>query len=268
MDGDARIAQAGAAQSGRSMSIGVTGLTVAWMLGTLGACGALAQGKDTACLNCHADLGKNAVVHAPLQLGCSGCHDALDASSVPHKVTGPLPKGLSAQGAELCYACHDKSDFEKKERHAALTAGCTGCHDAHSSRHERLLTAAPAALCFTCHERKDFEGKVSHAPAAEGMCTGCHVAHASDQAGLLSKAPTDGCLVCHARVKQTPHATAGFARAGHPIGDEKPGLQDPARQGQTFGCVSCHEPHRADQARLLRFDQRSPNGFCQKCHRI
>jgi predicted CXXCH cytochrome family protein len=259
---------AGWAQAGRRLRFGAAAVSVAWLIGGFCSSVALAQGKDTACLKCHSDLGTNAVVHAPLQIGCSSCHDGLDARTVPHKVTGPHSKGLSAKGAALCYACHEKADFEKKVRHTALVAGCTGCHDPHSSKHEKLLTESPDALCFNCHERRDYQANVVHAPVAEGMCTGCHAAHASDHGALLSIAPIEACQACHAKVKQTPHATAGFTRTGHPVGGEKPGLQDPARPGQAFGCTSCHEPHKSDQPRLLRFDQRSPNGFCQKCHRI
>lgn len=229
---------------------------------------ALAQGKDAACLKCHSALTKETVVHAALQLGCAKCHNALDASSVPHKSTGKFPQGLAAKGAELCYECHEKEPFAKKTRHAALAGGCTGCHDAHSSKHEKLLTEDPATLCFICHERKDFEAKVKHAPVAEGMCAACHEVHASDHASLLARPHTEVCLACHARVKKTPHATAGFSGAGHPVGGEKANLLDPARPGQPFYCGSCHDPHKSDQPRLSRFDQRAPTGFCQKCHKI
>ena len=230
---------------------------------------AIAQAIDAACVKCHKELTTNKVVHEPMKDGCVKCHSTLDASVTPHKNTGAFAKGLAAERSALCYSCHDKARaaHEKKVRHRTLR-NCAKCHDAHSSKYAQLLTEDPSTLCFSCHERGDFDAKVKHEPAADGSCTSCHEAHASDEPNLLSEPATKVCLDCHKKVLKRPHAITGFASKGHPIGGEKPGLMDPARPDQPFYCGSCHDPHKSDNARLIRFDQRSPMGFCQKCHKI
>jgi predicted CXXCH cytochrome family protein len=182
-----------------------------------------APAQNVDCNQCHADLINKKFVHAAVQMGCKTCHSDIDASSIPHKATGKLAKGLSAE---------------------------------------------PPALCNNCHESKLFQGKIVHAPVAAGMCTGCHNPHASDSAGLLAKAPAALCLDCHADVKKTPHVAAVFAGGTHPLGDAKKekDVADPLRPGRTFYCASCHEPHRSESPKLMRFPKGTSS--CQKCHNI
>lgn len=226
---------------------------------------AAAQSADAACVKCHKDIGAEKVVHAAMKDGCVKCHSTLDGSVKPHKNSGEVKGGLAAKGSALCYSCHDRAAFAKKKRHAAL-GRCTDCHDAHSSKHDKLLTEDASTLCFGCHERKDFEAKFKHEPAAEGNCLACHDAHASDDPPLLTASATKVCLDCHKKVPKTPHAAAGFSSRGHPTGGEKPGLADPARPDHPFYCGSCHDPHKSDTARLIRYEDRPPLGFCQNCH--
>ena len=130
------------------------------------------------------------------------------------------------------------------------------------------VARAQAPDCIECHEAKNFAGKVVHAPVASGPCTTCHDPHLSQDSTPAPKPTIALCLDCHADVKNKPHVISGFARGGHPLGDESRTVQDPLRPGKAFSCASCHEPHRADFARLTRFDSRSTTGFCQACHKI
>ena len=227
-----------------------------------------ASPAEVDCLQCHRGLSRQKVVHAAMQMGCATCHGAIDASTVPHKVTGKIAKGLSAEQGELCLTCHDKAKFTKKVVHAPLGMGCTVCHDPHASANEKLLSAKPPELCTGCHVKGDYTGKVVHAPVSGGMCTTCHDPHSADQPTLLASPVSTACLDCHGDIKKKPHLVAGFGGSGHPLGDEKrpAPVADPLRQGKPFSCVSCHEPHRSDFRKLSRIDPASGMGMCQKCH--
>ena len=233
---------------------------------------AFAQEVD--CLTCHGTLKAAPVVHAAIEMGCPSCHSAIDASQVPHKKTSEIAKGLSADQPDLCYGCHDKSAFEKKNVHAAVAMGCTGCHNPHSSKNAKLLLLATPDLCFSCHDKKPFEQKTVHAPVIGGMCLSCHTPHASDEMALLAKKPGEVCLECHSEVLKGPHVSAG----GHPVTTERPRRgrkaqeppqerKDPARPGKVFYCGSCHDPHSTQVARLLRYNARSSMSLCQNCHK-
>jgi predicted CXXCH cytochrome family protein len=185
---------------------------------------------------------------------------------------------LSALAQEVdCLKCHGALTG-KKNVHAAIQAGCAYCHadlDASVTPHKvrrklaHGLSAEPPELCNACHEKNLFEGKFTHAPAAAGLCVTCHDPHASEYPALGRKAGAALCLDCHSEITKKPHVIAGFPRRGHPLGDEprSAAAQDPLRPGKSFYCASCHDPHRADYARLTRFEAKSMNGFCQKCHK-
>lgn len=228
--------------------------------------GAPAFSAEVDCLTCHKQLTQEKNVHAAVQMGCPTCHTAIDASTVPHKKTGKTAKGLSVDQPDLCYGCHDKALFAKKNVHAAVGMGCTGCHNPHSSKNPKLLTAEVPGLCFTCHDKAAFSRKYVHAPVAGGMCLSCHNPHSSDAMALLTKAPEQVCLDCHAAVPKKPHAVAGFTSRGHPVGSSY--KKDPKRPDKPFYCGSCHDPHSADSPQLFRYGAKSSMGLCTQCHKM
>lgn len=181
-----------------------------------------ATSAETDCLACHGELKKGKVVHKALEMGCTACHTAIDATDLPHKKSNNIPKGLSSREPELCYGCHDKSMFTKKTVHAALGAGCTGCHSPHASDVAALLGKEPLDLCLGCHgdvkkrphaiagfsssghplgEPK--AGKVPDDPARPGKkfyCGSCHTPHSSDYVKLFryrADSAFDLCGHCH-----------------------------------------------------------------------
>lgn len=183
----------------------------------------------------------------------------------------------SAQQAD-CLTCH-RALAERKVVHAAVNIGCTACHSEletaavpHKIKGKlaKGLAGPPPGLCYGCHDSKSFEGKSTHAPAAAGLCLTCHDPHGAERPGLSRQPGATLCLSCHSDVKNTPHVLAGFSGKGHPLGEEPKAsaVEDPLRPGRPFYCGSCHEPHRADYARLTRFDAKSMTGFCDKCHKI
>lgn len=230
-----------------------------------------ALGAEVNCLECHDDLAKEKYVHPALQMGCTACHEGIDASVVPHKKTTKFAKGLSADQPELCFNCHDKKDFTRKTVHPALEMGCTSCHNPHSSKIPKLLTAEPPKLCYGCHEQKEFTKKNVHEPVSEGMCMTCHLPHSSDHPSLLAKEPIRVCLDCHPDVRKTQHAASGYDTPGHPIGLLKRGSkefpEDPARPGKRFYCGSCHNPHSSDWMYNFRYKASTPIDICINCHK-
>lgn len=181
-------------------------------------------------------------------------------------------------GEADCRKCH-RALAQKAVLHAPLNTGCATCHadlDAAVVPHKAKgklahgLVAPLPELCHRCHDRKSFEGSFTHAPAAAGQCLACHDPHGSERPGLGRQTGAALCLTCHAEIKNRPHVLAGFSGKGHPLGEElkRAATPDPLRPGRLFYCASCHEPHRADHARLTRFDAKSMTGYCSKCHRI
>jgi len=226
-----------------------------------------AFGQDDACVKCHKDLAHVKDGHAGLKAGCKTCHVATDGSSVPHKTSGTIPNGLSAAQPQLCLGCHDKPKFAKTTAHSAPAKGCTGCHTAHVSKNEKLLTAEVPDLCYSCHEEKAFKGKFRHKPVAQGDCLDCHDAHSAEHPVMLITAIGVLCLECHASIADEPHLASGFSRRGHPLGNEKGAViaVDPLRPGKPFYCGSCHHPHAAEFRKFTRLDPKSPD-YCQRCH--
>lgn len=234
-----------------------------------------ASAQEIDCLKCHAKLKKEKVVHPALEMGCPACHTAIDAKALPHKKTSGVSKGLSAELPELCYGCHDKGQFTKKNVHAAVGMGCTACHNPHSSNNAKLLSSEVPDLCFSCHDKTGFSKKVVHAPVAGGMCLSCHTSHSSEDPALLIKKPYELCLDCHADTVKKPHAVSGFGSGKHPLGEpkktrkgEEKQLRDPSRPDKPFYCGSCHNPHSTDVGRLFRFNAGSGMSLCTNCHKM
>ncbi len=229
-----------------------------------------AMAADINCLKCHGKLTIGKSVHKALNMGCPTCHSGIDAKTVPHKKTNALSKGISSDQPGLCFGCHDKSMFERKNVHAAVGMGCTGCHDPHSSKNPQLLKSAVPELCFSCHDKSGFSKQNVHPPVASGECTTCHTPHSSDWMALLMKKPVEVCLQCHpdathgshipSRRKEQNEQSKGTSTESEP--------QDPKRPGKPFYCGSCHDPHSTDGPLLFRFNAQSMQDLCVNCHKF
>lgn len=191
------------------------------------------------CMKCHKHMTTKKFVHAAIQMGCESCH------SEPHQKNSKFPKGLSSATPDLCYGCHDKTKFSKKNIHAPVAGGmCSGCHDPHSSDNAKLLISQSSDLCYSCHDKKSFSGKKSiHSPVKGGMCSTCHVPHSSDIEKLLASAQPGLCFTCHNKAKF-----------------ESKVVHSPVTGGM---CTSCHFPHQGDNDKLLTGSQ--PD-LCYNCH--
>lgn len=93
------------------------------------------------CSDCHTAMSEKKVIHAPVSSGfCFMCHDSIDSSKIPHVITSSSKMGLSYEGDDLCYACHEQSDVSKNQVHQSINGiTCTSCHDPHASDNYKLL---------------------------------------------------------------------------------------------------------------------------------
>jgi predicted CXXCH cytochrome family protein len=217
----------------------------------------LSPAAELKCATCHANLTKGKFVHKALGMGCTACHGGIDTKTMPHKKTTAPAKGLTSDQPELCYGCHDKGIFTKKNVHAAVAMGCTGCHNPHSSKNARLLVSGVPALCLTCHDKAGFSHKNVHPPVASGDCMTCHAPHSSNEMALLHNKPVKVCLQCHPD-------SAEHGNHAPPSGDKEP--EDPKKPGRPFYCGSCHTPHSSNTPLLFKFDAQSTSGLCVNCH--
>jgi predicted CXXCH cytochrome family protein len=144
----------------------------------------------------------------------------------------------------------------KKNVHAAISMGCTVCHDPHTSGKPMLLKKVLPELCFSCHEKTAFTQETVHAPVAAGTCMACHSPHASDELALLLNKPIDTCTQCHTDV---PHGN-------HVASRKDP--QDPNKPGAPFYCGSCHDPHSTKSPLLFKFNAQSVSELCVNCHKF
>lgn len=228
---------------------------------------AAAKAADARCMKCHDDLVDDIpVVHGALKKGCIVCHDGLDASKRPHKVIGPFEKGLSAPENELCFKCHKPEKFKNKVQHKPIRK-CSTCHLPHASQYKKLLKQKAPQLCYKCHEEDEFDDLHKHKPVAKGACLECHEAHVSEHPGLLTTAAPELCLDCHEKITKQPHVLVTFSGKSHPTGVGQ-SIDDPLQPGKKFNCTSCHAPHKSAFPKLNRFDPKSLQGFCTKCHKM
>lgn len=198
---------------------------------------------EETCQMCHPEKAEGKSVHPAVAMGCTSCHANVNAADIPHKMPATPAKGLTAEGADLCYQCHSKDNFTGKSTHMPVTGGmCTSCHSPHSSQHNKLLLSE--FVCFDCHDKQSFSGmKFVHAPVAAGMCVSCHMPHKSANDKLLISQAPELCYTCHQK-EQFYGAT----------------VHSPVAMGM---CTSCHSPHQSDIGKLTTLG--SPD-LCYQCH--
>jgi predicted CXXCH cytochrome family protein len=195
------------------------------------------------CTECHEKPTTMAFVHPPVKQGkCTKCHD-------PHQ--SPNKFQLRAEGAELCYMCHNKAMASGKFVHGPVAVGgCAACHSAHQSSFPKLLMAKGNDVCFSCHSDKAelFKSKkFSHAPV-KAACVSCHSPHSSDFKFTLKAEGTEElCYTCH-KDKQKDVASAKVKHKGIAT-DRK--------------CLACHDVHVSDHPKQL---VKGPAELCLGCH--
>ncbi len=196
--------------------------------------------------DCHAGIRQFKTVHSPVQENdCLACHKQ---QTTEHPAKDGDSFTLIAQGAELCFLCHDPFG-QKQVVHAPVEEGeCLACHEPHGSSEPFLLNVGSnqKSLCLTCHDGEPFEQKFGHGPVDLGTCTICHLPHESDNQALLRESPQETCLGCH----------VDFASGMR----EAPFIHLPVKEQV---CTSCHKPHGSSEANLLK---KKGDALCFGCH--
>jgi predicted CXXCH cytochrome family protein len=212
---------------------------------------------DEDCLTCHPVFNDLKVRHAALDMGCGSCHDK------PHAKEKAV-LSLTAEVPDLCYSCHDKALFAKKNQHAPVAGGmCLSCHNPHGSTVPKLLVSQVPELCYTCHDKGAFSKKTVHAPVKDGQCAFCHAPHASDEPFNLTQPVFSLCTTCHDKQASGRHVTMSLDPLGnHPVKSKT----DPTRPGRELTCTSCHTPHTSGAKRLFVNDRVSVESLCLHCH--
>ncbi len=193
------------------------------------------------CKNCHAELTKNRIVHAPAADDCLTCHTQ---QGTAHKFKE------AAEGAELCTTCHDVRKATDKYVHGPVAVGdCVSCHDPHASASPKLVRTGGTDLCLTCHvemKASIAQHNQTHAPV-QSDCASCHDPHASPNRYQLKAAGNALCFTCHADTQKKIAAAAV--------------RHDAVSSGRQ--CVGCHDPHVADAGSQLRGPTMR---LCLSCH--
>jgi predicted CXXCH cytochrome family protein len=206
------------------------------------------------CDGCHESKTNKRYVHTPVAAGeCLACHD-------PHRSSNP--RQLKAQGAQLCLLCHQKK-YKGKRIHAPVATGnCLGCHDPHQSDNRYQLKKYGADLCLLCHKKTLREGESVHGPVADGDCVVCHDPHASGFRKLLKKNFPEEltlpynernyalCFDCHSNQMAAEERTV--SQTNFRNGDRNLHTVHINKPDYGRSCKTCHDPHAAGQARLIR----------------
>jgi predicted CXXCH cytochrome family protein len=180
-----------------------------------------ASAAEKTCIDCHKKVTAKRVIHPALsqytrrEQSCASCHTA------PHaKKKGEL--SLAAAVPELCFQCHDKTNFTKTYVHPPVAGGgCLTCHNPHASDAPRLLTQQIRLVCQNCHpdrtsgkhilggygfgDNHPIMGRLD--PSRKGQelgCTSCHDPHSSGRKFLLvndrPNSPENLCFLCHTKI--------------------------------------------------------------------
>ena len=224
-----------------------------WRAGAalVAACWALAPGDATAteryCAGtCHEDIQGVAHRHSAVEMGdCTDCHQP-EASSSAKCDSGNVFAILPVP--DLCFECHD--DPANGTKLHGFDKTCNECHNPHGGDDRmNMQRGSVPAQCFSCH-KEHMAGALIHKPVEDGLCGRCHDPHDSSAPKRLRKPIGELCFDCHEKAKVIEEISAAGTVHG------------PVAAAQ---CTSCHNPHQADNPRLLR---EGGNDLCFMCHGV
>lgn len=202
------------------------------------------------CLGCHAGASHNDIepkgVHAQNAINCEACHTMHPAGGTPEAL-------LAREGSSLCVSCHAgvAGSFRKPFTHrmhdsagGASKAGmqCASCHNPHGRGGEASLihSRAGEVACLSCHTDKRGPFVYTHISTEVAGCLGCHEPHGSANPMMLKRSRVAQlCLECHS---VTSPAT---------VGSQPPSFHD-LRSPRYQNCTTCHVAvHGSNSSPLL-----------------
>jgi DmsE family decaheme c-type cytochrome len=151
---------------------------------------------------------------------------------------------------KICLNCH--VNFEDKLKNPFIhtpvkTGDCSGCHNPHTSYHDKLLAADRDKICYKCHQSMIPENsKSAHKVVVEGNCILCHDPHGASNKFNLLRAGNELCFGCHTDMA----GSVKSAKFRHKPVEE--------------GCLNCHNPHASTEAAFLLKD--NVPSLCLRCH--
>ena len=189
--------------------------------------------------------------------GSSPCHGGEIGSSSGDQ---------SKQGVENspCYRCHKRILNYNYIHGPASVWECLTCHKENSEKAKYAVPEPMAVACQMCHTtefEKWHSEKFGHGPTMAGKCVLCHNPHASNEEFFLIREASDLCWSCHESKLKGKHVIAGFLGKGHPLKKNSK-----LNGGMKLSCVSCHNPHAANNINLLVGFNGSRAAFCRNCH--
>jgi DmsE family decaheme c-type cytochrome len=251
--------------------------------GAAAAAAPAAQGERELCRGCHTPYvetfeasihGKRGHPRTPASAGdCTSCHGqgVIDHAKKGGGKAGPgmrtfSKKTPSEERSGVCQTCHASNRhlaFWESGMHRKNNVACNDCHALHATPGKgatvALVTPNPNVApyqttvrtleyetCNSCHRViRNQLLKPSHHPIIEGRitCSDCHNPHgALSRAMVKAESIPQLCTSCHAE-KRGPFIWE------HPPVEEN--------------CLTCHNAHGSNHARLL---QEKLTFLCQDCH--
>jgi predicted CXXCH cytochrome family protein len=183
---------------------------------------------------------------APVYDLCMGCHGENAETILNSTEPFPFLNGLRSlppkSYKELPYL-----DLNAEYVHEPVRTSCVFCHEAHSSKNEKIIYAPLNELCLACHNDSNaerilrsnrpfplFDGKVQLPP------------------GVFEKL-------------SEIHLVKG-GRVGHPL-QNHPVYIPKTETEPEFNCLTCHTSH-ASTTGLQRWKDKDRSSLCMECHEM
>ena len=222
---------------------------------------------DTACLDCHSELGGNLdkTSHSPankvVPVKCISCHvNYSEHVNEPSKDNITRPAQVTPfEALNICSQCHfgkSESDFAHAGEHFKAGVNCSGCHKIHDAKvyaNSALTKKSIVETCLNCHSKEIHAFALySQHPVNSGAmsCIDCHDYFSSKSEDFTTKTNNQTCYKCHGEMD------GPFFYEHEPTRDFGP---------EDGGCVNCHDPHGSPFANLLK---EQPSQLCLQCHQV
>jgi DmsE family decaheme c-type cytochrome len=183
---------------------------------------------------------------------CESCHGPGEAHAEEGDASLIMAFNETAayEANQACLTCHSGDELANwhGSTHETFDLTCTSCHAVHQpwTNDRALAKKNDTETCLSCHneQRKHMYARSTH-PLRFGQmgCADCHSPHGSPtQSAVGALSVNEKCWSCHAETR------------GPFLWEHAPVKED---------CLTCHNAHGSNQAKLLTM---SAPRLCQSCH--